>query len=59
VRWRAARSAEAVLAQTLPQLPDSDFAKHTFRTGRRRGTTPYQRLGLPWPEGLRWWDVSN
>jgi hypothetical protein len=19
---------------------------HTFRTGRRRGTTPYQRLGL-------------
>jgi hypothetical protein len=30
---------------------------HTFRTGRRRGTTPYQRLGVPWPEGLRWWDV--
>jgi hypothetical protein len=30
---------------------------HTFRTGHRRGTTPYQRLGVPWPEGLRWWDV--
>jgi hypothetical protein len=30
---------------------------HTFRTGRRRRQTPYQRLGLPWPEGLRWWDV--
>jgi hypothetical protein len=30
---------------------------HKFRTGRRRGTTPYQRLGVPWPEGLRWWDV--
>jgi hypothetical protein len=30
---------------------------HTFRTGRRKGTTPYQRLGVPWPEGLRWWDV--
>jgi hypothetical protein len=30
---------------------------HTFRTGRRRGTTPYQRLGIPWPEGMRWWDV--
>jgi hypothetical protein len=29
----------------------------TFRTGRRRGSTPYQRLGVPWPEGLRWWDV--
>jgi hypothetical protein len=30
---------------------------HTFRTGRRRGTTPYQRLGVPWPEGLHWWEV--
>jgi hypothetical protein len=30
---------------------------HTFRTGRRRGSTPYQRLGVPWPEGMRWWDV--
>ncbi len=30
---------------------------HTFRGGRRRGTTPYQRLGVPWPEGLRWWEV--
>jgi hypothetical protein len=30
---------------------------HTFGSGRRRGTTPYQRLGVPWPEGLRWWDV--
>jgi hypothetical protein len=30
---------------------------HTFRTGHRRGTSPYQRLGVPWPEGLRWWDV--
>ena len=30
---------------------------HTFRTGRRRGQTPYQLLGLPWPAGMRWWDV--
>ena len=30
---------------------------HTFRTGRRRGTCPYRRLGVPWPEDLRWWDV--
>jgi cell division protein FtsB len=30
---------------------------HTFRTGRRRNTTPYQRLGVPWPEDMRWWDV--
>ncbi len=30
---------------------------HTFRSGRRRGTTPYGRLGVPWPEGLRWGEV--
>jgi hypothetical protein len=30
---------------------------HTFRTGRRRNSTPYQRLGVPWPPGMRWWDV--
>jgi hypothetical protein len=30
---------------------------HTFEAGRRRKTTPYQRLGIAWPEGLRWWDV--
>jgi len=30
---------------------------HTFRTGRRRGQTPYQLLGLPWPTDMRWWDV--
>jgi hypothetical protein len=30
---------------------------HTFRTGRRRNTTPYQRLGVPWPPGMRWWEV--
>jgi hypothetical protein len=30
---------------------------HTFRTGRRRGQTPYQLLGIPWPDGTRWWDV--
>src|SRR5262249_60510344 len=30
---------------------------HTFRTGRRRGHTPYELLGVPWPEGMRWWDV--
>jgi hypothetical protein len=32
---------------------------HRFRSGRRRGTTPYERLGVPWPEGLRWWEVLN
>jgi hypothetical protein len=30
---------------------------HTFRTGRRRGSSPYERLGMPWPQGLRWWEL--
>ena len=30
---------------------------HTFGAGRRRKTTPYERLGIPWPPGLRWWEV--
>jgi len=45
------------MTQGLLDLKRLYWNCHTFRTGRRRGTTPYQRLGLPWPEGLRWWDV--
>jgi hypothetical protein len=43
--------------QGLLDLKRLYWNSHTFRTGRRRKTTPYQRLGVPWPEGLRWWDV--
>jgi hypothetical protein len=45
------------MTQSLIDLKRLYWNCHTFRSGRRRGTTPYQRLGLPWPEGLRWWDV--
>lgn len=45
------------LTQGLLNLKRLYWNCHTFRTGRRRGTTPYQRLGVPWPEGMRWWDV--
>jgi hypothetical protein len=45
------------MTQGLLNLKRLYWNCHTFRTGRRRGTTPYQRLGLPWPEGLRWWDM--
>jgi hypothetical protein len=30
---------------------------HVFRTGQWRKQSPYQRLGVPWPEGVRWWDL--
>lgn len=45
------------MTQGLLDLKRLYWNCHTFRTGRRRKTTPYQRLGVPWPEALRWWDV--
>jgi hypothetical protein len=45
------------MTQGLLDLKRLYWNTHTFRTGCRRGTSPYQRLGLPWPEGLRWWDL--
>jgi hypothetical protein len=43
------------MTQGLLDLKRLYWNCHTFRTGRR--TTPYGRLGVPWPEGMRWWDV--
>jgi hypothetical protein len=45
------------MTQGLLDLKRLYWNCHTFRTGHRRGSTPYQRLGVKWPEGLHWWDV--
>jgi hypothetical protein len=45
------------MTQGLLDLKRLYWNCHSFRSGRRRGSTPYERLGVPWPEGLRWWDV--
>jgi hypothetical protein len=45
------------MTQGLLDLKRLYWNCHTFRTGRRRNTTPYERLGVPWPEGLHWWDL--
>lgn len=45
------------MTQGLLDLKRLYWNCHTFRTGRRRGTTPYQRLGVSWPPGMRWWDL--
>jgi hypothetical protein len=68
--WRASSLVECInsvlrmqqarhrkMTQGLLNLKRLYWNCHSFRTGRRRGKSPYQRLGLPWPEGLRWWDV--
>lgn len=68
--WRASSLVECVnsvlrmqqarhrkMSQSLLDLKRLYWNCHRFRTGRRRGRSPYERLGMPWPEGLRWWDV--
>jgi hypothetical protein len=45
------------MSQGLIDLKRLHWNCHTFRTGRRRKTTPYEGLGVHWPEGLRWWDM--
>lgn len=68
--WRASSLVECVnsvlrmqqarhrkMSQGLIDLKRLYWNCHRFRTGRRRGHSPYEWLGVPWPEGLRWWDV--
>jgi hypothetical protein len=68
--WRASSLVECVnsvlrmqqarhrkMSQGLINLKRLYWNRHRFRTGRRRGRSPYELLGIPWPEGLRWWDV--
>ena len=45
------------LTQGLLDLKRLYWNCRTFRTGRRRGQSPYQRLGLLLPEGLDWWNL--
>jgi hypothetical protein len=55
VRMQQARHRK--MTQSLLDLKRLYWNCHRFRTGRRRGQSPYQQLGIPWPEGRRWWDV--
>ena len=45
------------MTQGLLDLKRLYWNCHRFRSGHRRNSTPYERLGIPWPERLRWWDV--
>jgi hypothetical protein len=45
------------MTQGLLDLKRLYWNCHTFSAGRRRKTTPYDRLGMPWPPDLPWWDV--
>ena len=45
------------LSQGLLDLKRLYWNCHTFRTGRRQKTSPYERLGVVLPKGLRWWQL--
>jgi hypothetical protein len=45
------------MTQELLDLKRLYWNCHTFGAGRRHKTTPYERLGVPWPPGLHWWQV--
>jgi hypothetical protein len=54
---RMQQAGQRRMTQGLLDLKRLHWNCHTFGSGRRRKTTPYQRLGVLWPEGLRWWDL--
>lgn len=45
------------MTQGLIDLKRLHWNCHAFASGRRRKTTPYERLGLMLPSGLPWWDL--
>jgi hypothetical protein len=45
------------MTQGLLDLKRLYWNCHTFSAGRRRKTTPYERLGVPWPPDLPWWEA--
>jgi hypothetical protein len=45
------------MTQGLLDLKRLYWNCHRFSSGRRRKSTPYERLGLLLPEGLHWWDL--
>jgi hypothetical protein len=68
--WRASSAVEGInsvvrmqqarhrrLSQGLLDLKRLYWNVRAFRTGRRRKTSPYGRLGLCWPAGLSWWGL--
>ena len=55
VRMQQARHRK--MSQGLIDLKRLYWNCHILRTGRRRGKSPYQRLGVVLPEGLHWWDM--
>jgi hypothetical protein len=54
---RMQQAGHRQMTQGLLDLKRLYWNCHTFATGHRRKTTPYQRLGVTQPEGVTWWEV--
>ena len=70
--WRASSLVEGInsvlrmhqarhrkMTQGLLDLKRLYWNCHTFRTGRRKSQSPYQRLGLKLPEDMDWWELTK
>lgn len=55
VRMQQARHRK--VTQEMLDLKRLYWNLRTFRTGRRKKTSPYQRLGVPLPPDLSWWQL--
>ena len=54
---RMQQSRHRKMTQELLDLKRLYWNLRTFRTGRRKKTSPYQRLGVPLPPDLSWWQL--
>jgi hypothetical protein len=54
---RMQQSRHRKMTQQLLDLKRLYWNLRKFRTGRRKGTSPYERLGVPLPAGLSWWQL--
>jgi hypothetical protein len=54
---RMQQSRHRKMTQELLDLKRLYWNLRNFRTGRRKQTSPYQRLGVPLPPDLSWWQL--
>jgi hypothetical protein len=54
---RMQQSRHRKMSQELLNLKRLYWNLRKFRTGRRKKTSPYQRLGVPLPTDLCWWQL--
>ena len=54
---RMQQSRHRKVSQELLDLKRLYWNLRQFRTGRRKKTSPYQRLGVPLPADLSWWQL--